>query len=322
MSVAHSVAMRYLSRPARALAEERMSTLSFRQLVDLGVPEVTIHTWRKQGVLIPIFRGQYRIGGSAMQELQAVIAALQRSGDGARVAGPWALALHGVDGFEIGGTRQITVPPQRRVRNVPFTVVRSPVPEVDQTEVLGLPTVTIERALIDSCTELPRSKIRAAYYDAKRSGRCDGALLAARASDLGRVPGAAQMRAIVTSGALDLESEGEWDFISTVFRPGDPLPVPQVVVAWRDRTFRLDFAYLEGRIDLEFDSRLWHEDRFEQDRDRDLAMAELQIQPLRITRGMLRDPVTTRRRILAVRDQRLALGLPPIVPLNRGATPR
>jgi hypothetical protein len=307
--------MPYLPRPARALAEERMSTVSHGQLIDLGIPEITIHTWQQRGVLIPIFRGQYRIGGSALNELQAVIAALGRSGDGARVGGPWALGLHGVEGFAIAGTRQITIPPHRRVRNVPFTVVRSPLPEVDQTEVLGLPTVTVERALIDSCATIPPSQIRAAYYDAKRSGRCDGTLLAERARDLGRVPGAAQMRAIVASGALDLDSEGEWDFLETVFLPGDPLPEPQVRVAWRDRTFRLDFAYLDARLDLEYDGRVWHVDRFDDDRDRDLALAELQIQSVRITARMMRDPAGTRRRILAVRQHRLALGLEPIVPL-------
>ncbi len=41
---------------------------------------------------------------------------------------------------------------------------------------------------------------------------------------------------------------------------------------------------------------------------------ELQIQTVRITKAMLTDPIDLRRRILAVRDQRLALGLPPLVP--------
>lgn len=83
-----------------------------------------------------------------------------------------------------------------------------------------------------------------------------------------------------------------------------------------NRAYRLDFAFLDARLCLEYDGRKDHErdaDRF-RDGERDLALAELDIQTLRVSARMLRTPARTRRRILAVRSQRLALGLPPIVP--------
>ena len=84
-------------------------------------------------------------------------------------------------------------------------------------------------------------------------------------------------------------------------------------MCWHGRWFRLDFAYLDGRLDVEYDGAN-HDQRREEDADRDLALMELQIQTIRVTRKMMRDPAGTRRRILAVLEQRRGLGLPPLVP--------
>ena len=96
-----------------------------------------------------------------------------------------------------------------------------------------------------------------------------------------------------------------------MFRPGDPVPQSQVWVSWYDRWYRLDFAFRDVRLDVEYDGAN-HDDRREEDADRDLALAELDVQTIRVTKAMMRNPGDTRRRILAVYDKRAALGLAPL----------
>jgi hypothetical protein len=311
--------MRHLPPDAIELAERQHSTIGRGQLIALGYPPTTIDRWRHVGVLATMFPGQYRIAGAAEDPLQQLVAEIRRCGTGARLGGPLALALHSIEGLHFDNPHHVAIPPHRKVVYGGRNVVRSTIPEIDQAEACGIPTVTVERALIDAAAVYPRGQIRRAYYFAKRNGLVKQQRLRARARALRRVAGAPEMRALISTGALGMDSEGEWNFIDRVFRPGDPLPHPQVHVAWRDRTFRLDFAYLDARLDLEYNSRQFHQESFDQDgdADRQLALAELQIQTLPITAAMLRRPARTRERILAVRRQRLALGLPPITPLRR-----
>ncbi|HVM13086.1 MAG TPA: hypothetical protein VM287_01990 [Egibacteraceae bacterium] len=182
-----------------------------------------------------------------------------------------------------------------------------------------MPTITVTRSLIDVAATQPAKSVRVAYDSGRRAKATTLDELTARASALGRVHGAAQMRRLIATGQLRCESEGERD-LDRLWRPGDPRPEAQVTVALRSRHYRLDFAYLDARLCLEYDGRDYHEPH--QDHDRDLALAELDIQTLRIDSRMLRTPEHTRRRILAVRQQRLGLGLPPIVPSPPPATAR
>jgi hypothetical protein len=146
----------------------------------------------------------------------------------------------------------------------------------------------------------------------RRLGLTDEEMMAARLGELGKAYGAPRMRAIVASGVLAQESEPERDLLG-VFRPGDPLPDAQVWVSHRSKWHRLDFSYLDVRLAIEYDGAQ-HDGQREQDADRDLALLELQIATIRVTKSMMRDPEDTRRRILAVRSSRLPLGLKPLVP--------
>ena len=160
------------------------------------------------------------------------------------------------------------------------------------------------------------ARVRAGYYDAKFKGMTTEAAVAVRAVALGRAYGAPQMRAILGTGALKVESAQEWK-LAGIFRVNDPRPTAQVWVCWHDKWFRLDFAFLDARLALEYDGGN-HEQTREKDADRDLALLELDIQTIRVTKTMLRDSERTRRRILAVRDARAAMALQPIKPGRPG----
>lgn len=294
--------------------------VSRQRLLDLGYSPARIEWWLASGRLVSWTWGNYQVAGDRPDEIGRLVVALDRCGSDARIGGSWACGLHGLEGFDLSGDDHVIIDPSRRVRGAPFTVVRSRVPPVDQAAVRDLPALTATRGLIGAAHLRPSKVIRVAFDAARRARRSSLEELTDRAHALGAVRGAPEMRGIIASGLLRLESEGERQVYRYLWQPGDPLPAAQVPVVCGGRTYRLDFAFLEARLCLEYDGRKDHErdaDRF-RDGDRDLALAEFDIQTLRISARMLRTPVRTRQRILAVRAQRLARGLPPIIPSPAG----
>lgn len=307
--------MAALPPDVQAASRSCYSTLSRRRIRALGHTDAEIDHWLACGLLTPVVRGHYVVAGSMPHEVGRLMTALERSGPGARIGGAWACGLHGLEGFNLSGIDHALVDPRRRVRGVPFTVVRSPVAPIDQATVRDLPSITVTRSLIDIAPAFPPKVVRVAYDHARRAGTTSLAELTERAAQLGRVRGAPEMRRMIATGLLRHESEGERD-LAGLWHPGDPLPEPQVWVARGTRCYRLDFAYLDARLCLEYDGKDAHsgDEARLRDGERDLALAELDIQTLHITARMLRVPERTRERILAVRQHRLNLALPPLVP--------
>lgn len=302
--------MRGLPPPVLMMADAAGGTLSRRDLIAMGYSALQIRAWLRAGLLVQTGRGEYRVAGSAHPLRQELATMLWRAGSGSRLAGPLVCHLHGLKGFGARTTDHVAVPPHRRVRGVEFKVVRTPVPEEDQDRVLDLPAVTVARALIGAAPDFAPARIRVAHDDAKWRGLVKPGEFAARAADLGNAYGAAVARRIATNGVMDQESEPERDLYS-LFRPGDPVPESQVWICWHGRWHRLDFAYRDVRLDVEYDGQD-HDATRERDADRDLALAELAVQTIRVTKAMMRSPEDTRRRILAVYATRTGLGLPPL----------
>ena len=294
------------------MADAVRGTVSRRDLVRAGFAPSTIDDWLVTGLLDRDQRGEYRVPGSGSHFTQQVATRLWRAGEGARLAGAQACALLGLKGFSEDDLEFIAIPPGRRVTGVDFPVVRTPIPAEDRELIRGLPGVTVERALIGAAATHRQGRVRAAYYDAKFKGLTTESRMTERALALGRAHGAPQMRGILGTGALKVDSPKEWD-LARLFRGSDPRPLEQVYVEWHGKWFRLDFAFLDARLALEYDGQD-HERTREKDADRDLALMELNIQTIRVTKAMLSDAGELRRRILAVYAQRSALGLPPIVP--------
>ena len=213
-------------------------------------------------------------------------------------------------GFTAQTAEHIAIPAGRRVSGVEFKVVRTSIPQGHTMRLHGLPMLIPERLFIGAAAAHRPARIRLGWDDARRAGLVRLTRLDECLAVLGRAYGAPQMRRIRPE--LDKESEPERDLFK-IFRPSDPTPVAQVWQCWRGRWYRLDFAFLRARLAVEYDGR-HHEQTREQDADRDLALKELDIDTIRVTAGMMRNPQDTRGRILAVHRRRMQLGLPPIVP--------
>jgi hypothetical protein len=301
--------MSYLPAEAIALAESAHGFLSRRDL-GLHLTRHQIDNLVKAGVLIPMYRGGYRMAGTPVTQRLQLIAAVRRV-DGV-VADESALALRQLAGFELVPPFAIAV---ARRRSFPgLLAVRTVVQPQHMSEVEGMPAMTVERSLIGAAGRLPRPTIRSAFDALRGQGDIDPALLGDLAESLGDEPGAAEMRALLGSGELLMESEAERR-LHAIWLPGDPMPVPQVWVRHRNRDYRLDFAFLDSRLAPEYDGEAAHSGPARHDdAARNLALAQLEIQRLPVTARMLHDPTGLREHILVVHRRRLELGLPPIVP--------
>lgn len=292
------------------MADAHSGALSRRDVRAIGFTASAFEWWVRQGLIIHVGRGEYRIAGSSFAVAQEIASIVARAGRGAHISGALGLALLGVRGFFATDLNHIAVPAPRRVTGVTFETVSTVIPEGHRTRWNDLPMLIPERLFIGAAATAHPARVRLGWDDARFKGLVSLPRLEAVLADLGRAHGAPQMRKILP--ALVPESEPERDLLA-IFGADDPLPTPQVWVRWREQYFRLDFAFLDARLDLEYDGRN-HDDTREEDADRDLALKEFDIEPIRITAAMLRHPEELRRRILDVRRRRLGLDLPPIVP--------
>lgn len=308
--------MGYLSAEAAVEAASTHGLVTRRAL--LALPGVTRHVvdgWVKQDVLTGLSRGVYRVAGVPATQRQRLLAAVLRAGPGAAAADESACALHELEGFSLSGRQAVALPPQRRIRPVPFRTVPVELPTSQRTRRHGIPTMTVERALIGVCAGFDERRCRVAVDDAFRRGlstfeRLLRVTLAAEAA-----PGADRLGRLLQGGTFRHESEGERG-LPSLFVDGDPLPEWQV---WVLPDVRVDGAYRDARLALEYDSRAWHLQPTDRDADgsRALRLRAERIEVISVTAGMLRDePGLTRERILTVRRRRLDLGLPPLAPLS------
>jgi hypothetical protein len=225
------------------------------------------------GQLEVLSPGVYRLGGAPRSREQAVMAACLAGGETARASFKCAAALWGMDGFQRGPI-EITVDRSRRMRLRGVIVHQSAVP--DQVTVrAAIPIASVARTLCD-LTATVRDKIveRAVDDCLRRRIVTLDELTTAYESLAGR----GRHRSTVMKAILDLrgpdhhpgESPGEVHVLQLLVDAGLPRPVQQHELRSNGRTIRIDLAYLEARVAIEFDGWTYHSTRgaFDDDRAR------------------------------------------------------
>lgn len=192
------------------------------ELLDAGVSQDTINTWLRRGVPESVERGVYRSPESPSSDEQRLLAAIFRSGDGARATGWSACGPYGVEGFDLRAEPWVVIPRDRRVRGVDFVVQRADLERCDLATVAGVPAVTPTRALIDVGDRVTDKVSRVGIDDARRKRLVDLERLLARAVQLGRRPGAVAIRRLFGSGQLDQDGELERQLALALQAAGSP----------------------------------------------------------------------------------------------------
>lgn len=119
---------------------------------------------------------------------------------------------------------------------------------------MGLPTTSLERTVTDCGLALPYRQALIIADHALRLG-ADETLLAAAAARLDGRAGVRNLRRVLAAADPRSESPGETLARDLMARLRLPAPEPQVEVLTRFGVFRLDFAWRERRIALEFDGK-------------------------------------------------------------------
>ncbi|MDI5980132.1 endonuclease domain-containing protein [Amycolatopsis magusensis] len=226
-----------------------------------------------------------------------VAAALLYAGPQAALTSESVLAL---GGFASASSKrvEILVPYTRRLRRKPGLVIHSTqFSEIDVNTVQGLRVMTPDFALAEVlCRD--RGRVGFACMDEALSRYPADDREAVRAAVLTRIMarpdsrGSARARFLVDLATGLAESPPESWTLLLIVDAGWPPPQPQFVVAnlAGRELYRLDLAWPEARVAVEYDGHAAHEDRQEQDALRDEDLRRRGWTLIHLTAADLREP--------------------------------
>jgi hypothetical protein len=270
----------------------------------------------RDGVLAQPWRGVVVDGKRNLHPLTRAAAGLLAGGAGAVLSRNTAAALQGCTAATSVDVH-ITVPYTNWVRSKPGLVVHHD--RFDEDEVIlrdGLPVLPLVAAVTDLlCAET--RWVALACLDQALAGLSDieaGAFIAdvdRRLVDRDDRRGIRAAEGLLCLGTGLAESPQESRLRLLVTDSGFPNPVPQHKIVTLDGRllFRLDLAWPELRIALEYDGYEAHEGRQRNDAERDLQMAGRGWQVIRVRKGDLADPAPFLGALRqAFRERRYPLG--------------
>lgn len=241
-----------------------------------GLSDRQVQMRVKAGRLVRVGRGVYRVNGAPITAEQAAYAAVLSAGSGAVVGGLSAMALFGLS--EPPEVPRLTVPSKASARTSGAVILRSPVGSQDQTHVGPIPCVTASRALVEVARHVTGERLDelldgAIHRKLASSSNILGALRRAP-TGWGRA-GAAALRASLLPwlGPIQPESPAEARLVRRLEEWGFPAPALQHPVDVGGRHLRLDVAWPERMVAVEYDGKAFHTPRtLEHDEEREAAL--------------------------------------------------
>lgn len=286
-----------LDRLVAKIAEQHHGVFGAQHLRELGVAPHERHYRLRIGRWISVHEGAYRVAGTPVTWRGQVLAACWAGGVRAVASHRSAAELWELPGRD-GRAIELTCPRRRRARHDGVIVHESRVLEiVDHTCLDGIPVTTAARTIFDLISVRGSSTVDLAIDSALRRGLVSLDELAstlARLTRRGRA-GVAAFRELLDqrSSLAETESEGEQRLLRLIVRLGLPRPVTQYEIRDDDGhvVARVDFAYPDLKIAIEYDSYAHHVGKAALVRDgaRRNAIVSLGWLPITATAADLRD---------------------------------
>lgn len=295
--------MPLLNPAALDVMSRQLQLLTRQQAWACGLTEDQLDGHVRRGSLVALHRGTYTLPGARPTVEQRILAAVLRSGLGARASGPAVLGMFGVEGFGSRDPFEVLVPRGRTVTNVGFTVVPDPAPGADHARLGCIPAVTATRGLLESARTIRGRRLRVGIDSAQWLRLTTLPKLERRAQALGHHEGAMVVAAMIADGVFNQESEGERDladFLAT-------FDLPPLWQHWVTPRIRVDAVWLDVRLVLEYDGAIHQQEHIRiRDHERERELRRLGFVVVRITAADLRHPQILRARLLGLRDGLLA----------------
>jgi hypothetical protein len=199
-----------------------------------------------------------------------------RAGEPVAICLATAAAAYGFDTEEVVDLHVLN-PVGHQLRNSDGLVVHrrdgAPLGEVD-----GRPATTAEWTAVEVARTLRRPRALATLDAALRSGTCERRHLRAAAARQAGRRGIVHVRELIPMAAAEAESPMESEARLAMLDGGLTPPVLQYEIVDRNwRMWRVDFAWPDRRVAVEYDGLDWHSDpeRFRNDRQKRAALQEV-----------------------------------------------
>ena len=246
------------------IARRQHGLVTRKQLLDAGVSSDEIRWRLREGSLIRVHRGVYRVGHKAPSIEARYLAAVLACGDGAVLSGEAAGYLWGL----IKGSApppEVTSPKRRKVTGVGTRHARSG--EIEATTWRGIPITTVPRTLVDLSSLLPLEDLARACHEAGVLHRTTPRQVEKILTKRPNTPGAKELRRVMRGDVHVTLSRLERKFVQRLKENALDLPITNKSADGR----RVDCRWPEHHLTVELDSYLYHNSRhaWEQDRRRE-----------------------------------------------------
>jgi very-short-patch-repair endonuclease len=243
------------------IARRQHGVVTRAQLLDAGVSSDEIKWRLREGGLIRVHRGVYRVGHKAPNIEARYLAAVLACGPGAVLSGEAAGYLWGL----LKGTApppEVTAPTNRKVKGVRTKRARHG--EINGTTRHGIPITTVPRTLVDLSSLLPLEDLARACHEAgvlhKTTPRQVEAVLQNRPT----APGAKRLRMVMHGDVHVTLSRLERKFLQRLDLAGLPHPVTNKPAGEK----RVDCRWPDHGLTVELDSYRYHSSRHAWELDR------------------------------------------------------
>jgi uncharacterized protein DUF559 len=265
----------------------------------------------RDGLLIPYSRHVVVVRGCQLDLRTRAAAALLLAGPRAVLTSHTAAFLHGCTAAS-GGRIHLLVDYQRRLSNLPDVAVHQGLYDEQDVMVLdGLRVMALEHAVAELLCRAPRRDALACLDQALASLSPElrdefraevGHRIASRRDPRGR----RRSQVLLALGSGLAESPAESWLMLSLFDAGFPVPTPQFPVLDMSgrEIYRLDLAWEEPLVALEYDGYAAHVDRVGRDAARDEDLRRRGWTVIRATADDLKDPARLHVEIRRVFSQR------------------
>ncbi|MFN8037400.1 MAG: hypothetical protein U0V73_15885 [Acidimicrobiia bacterium] len=265
------------------------------ELDELGITSGQLRRRLADGTWEIVLRGVYRVAGTPPSWEGSLLAACWSAPSRAAASHRSALALSELPGGSKGRCEVIAERWHRSQHQSVGAHETIRLPGHHLTTIGVIPVTTVERTLVDSAAVLHRSVLESAVDEALRRGLASIQTIATCLEETGVAGrrGARTLLGLLATRRSDpaTESPMESRLVRALERGDLPTPHVQHEVQVDGRAFRLDVAYPEARLGIEYDSYLHHGGRgkFVQDLARRNALTAAGWTLLHVTVNDLRD---------------------------------